>query len=75
MFQCPQCKGHDDNELTIHHAVRHSTKVFPDESVRESWEGDLEWDEKDRADCKCGWKGTVKDMTITETEYKETPTP
>ena len=66
MFQCPKCK--DDN-LRIRHLVMHYTDVNRDEEVEDSEPQDLEWDNKDEAEClDCDWSGKVKDISMEEYE-------
>ena len=72
MFQCPKCHNTDCPNLVIRASVRCTIDVYEDESVADYEVGDLEWKETDDAWCNdCEWSGTVKDMTIEETEDEE----
>jgi hypothetical protein len=51
---CPKCKG-EDGQLSIDDA-RTAVNIYDDgvEAI-----GDIEWDDKNRASCTCGWIGTA----------------
>ena len=69
MFQCPKCKDAENGNLRIHHLVRCASDVNNDESVADYEVGDLEWDDKDEAEClDCGWSGKVQQISVEEFE-------